>query len=405
MSTHQVVAVGDLHTDSTNPRNGARLEALDQIIAEGTILPNLAAWAVLGDVFHHRSTPEDRNQLAGRVLRMANAAPVIILAGNHEQPGDLRIFGELAAAWPIAVVDTPIVLQLPTPTGETLTLACLPYPHKANLIAGGLAADETLQLGDQYLQDIMRSFGVGLRDVALPLFLGHINVAGAVASNGQPQIGREIELAPHLLDLLGPQVPKLLGHIHKPQVVGGNDPAYYVGSVCRLDWGETEEKRYLVVEYTDKLAAPGYLLTSRPIAVAPMYRVEGELTREGFRIEAGDYPPTWDGCEVRVRYRFAASERNVLDHSTFRVLFEAAARLEVEPVAVPDRALRAPEVAAAHTLADKIGAWAKLSGATVTDGVLTKLARLEHIEPVVLLSLLAGDITRVEHPEEGQVPA
>ena len=405
MLSHQVVAIGDLHSDSTNPRNGARLEALDQIVTEGLTLPNLAAWAVLGDVFHHRSTPEDRNQLAGRVLRMANAAPVIMLTGNHEQPGDLAIFGELAATWPIAVVDQPIVLQLPTPTGATLTVAGLPYPHKANLIAGGVTADETLQAGGQYLQDILRSFAIGLdAPNTLPLFLGHINVAGSIASNGQPQIGREIELAPNLLDLLGPQVPKLLGHIHKPQTVGGNDPAYYVGSVCRLDWGEVEGKRYLVVEYSDDRDLRP-LITSRPIATAPMYRVEGELTRDGFIVDLGDYPATWDGCEVRVRYRFAASERNVLDHSLVRVPFDGALRLEVEPVAVPDRALRAPEVAAAHTLADKVQAWARLSGATVTDGVVTKLARLEHIEPAVLLSLLANDITRIEHTEKEQVTA
>ena len=41
----------------------------------------------------------------------------------------------------------------------------------------------------------------------------------------------------------------------------------------------------------------------------------------------------------------------------------------------------------------------------VTDGVVTKLARLEHIEPAVLLSLLANDITRIEHTEKEQVTA
>lgn len=400
MNTHHVVAIGDLHSDSTNPRNQARLDALDQVISEGLVLPRLAAWAVLGDVFHRRSTPEDRNALAGRVLRMANAAPVILLAGNHEQPGDLRIFGELAATWPVAVCEQPVVLQIPTPAGATLTVACLPYPHKANLIAGGVTADETLQLGGQYLQDILRSFGVGLEGAALPLFLGHINVAGSVASNGQPQIGREIELAPAYLDLLGPTVPKLLGHIHKPQSIGD---AWYVGSVCRLDWGETEEKRYVVVDYPEASAERFYSLQSIPIAVAPMYRVEGELRRDAFILDLGDYPASWAGCEVRVRYRFAASERNVLDHTLPRVPFADALRLEVEPVAVPDRALRAPEVAAAHTLADKVQAWANLSGATVTDGVVTKLARLEHIEPAVLLSLLTSDITRIEHPEKSEV--
>jgi hypothetical protein len=74
----------------------------------------------------------------------------------------------------------------------------------------------------------------------LTLMIGHVNVAGAQLSNGQPSIGHEIELNPKHLDRLG-DIPKLLNHIHKPQTIAG---AHYAGSVCRLDYGEIEEKRY-----------------------------------------------------------------------------------------------------------------------------------------------------------------
>jgi hypothetical protein len=50
----------------------------------------------------------------------------------------------------------------------------------------------------------------------LTLMIGHVNVAGAQLSNGQPSIGHEIELNPKHLDRLG-DIPKLLNHIHKPQ--------------------------------------------------------------------------------------------------------------------------------------------------------------------------------------------
>src|SRR6185295_10123179 len=77
------------------------------------------------------------------------------------------------------------------------------------------------------------------------LMIGHVSVAGAVSSVGQPQIGGELEITQDHLDRLGP-VPKCLNHIHKHQQVGG---AIYAGSLCRLDWGEVEPKGYVVVTY------------------------------------------------------------------------------------------------------------------------------------------------------------
>jgi hypothetical protein len=400
MNQHQIVAIGDLHLQSMHPRNAARLAALDQIVGEGLALLNLAAWVMLGDLFHGRSTTDDRNQLSARLQKMADVAPVVIVVGNHEQPGDLDIFAELKARWPIRVCDRPNSFRVQGATGIVLTVAALPYPHKANLIAGGLTADQTLQAGGRALEDIVRGLcQIGAADY--PLFLAHVNIGGSICSNGQPNIGRELEMAAQLLDLFGPRTPKLLGHIHKPQSIGGG---HYVGSVCRLDWNEIEAKRYGVLEYhTDPHTLRQLpLITWKPIDVAPMYHVEGQLTRDGFQVDAGDYPETWSGAEIRVRYRYAASERNVLDHALVRVPFEGALRLEVEPVAVPDRALRAPEVAAARTLPAKIQAWANLSGASVTDGVLAKLALLEHGDPTSTLSAVANRVAAIEAAERAE---
>jgi Calcineurin-like phosphoesterase len=400
--THEIVAIGDLHLQSTHPRNQARLDALDAVINDGLALPALAAWVLLGDLFHGRSSPADRAALAERLQRMATAAPVCALVGNHEQTGDTTIFSKLSAAWPIAVADQPIVIQLPTPTSAILTVACLPYPSRGGLIAAGTTADQTLQVGDEYLRDILRSFGVGLAGAALPLFAGHINIGGAVVSSGQPNIGRELELDVAALDLLG-DVPKVLGHIHAPQEIGG---AWYAGSICPMDFGEHEAKRTVVIRYTDDRGAWEHELESRPVDTPRLFRARGVLSREGFTLEpSADYPESWAGCEVKVTYTFAASERNVLDHSLVRVPFESALRLEIEPVAVPDRALRAPEVAAAKTLADKVQAWAALSGATVTDEVTAKLAALEHQDAAQMLSAVANQIAALEHAEKDEKAA
>jgi hypothetical protein len=251
MTTHQIVAIGDLHLQEGNARNAARLRAFDDIIKAGLALPNLAAWLQLGDVFHTRSTAADRNAFAERLLRMAGVAPVVVVRGNHCVPGDLEIFDKLATAWPVRVVTTPETVYVDLATDGRAAIACCPYPSRAGLIASGTDASTTLGAGQAALESIFRGLGLNLVVAAekgyLPLFIGHLNIAGARASSGQPSIGVELEADGAMLDLLG-DVPKLLGHIHAPQEIGG---AHYVGSVCRMDFGETEEKRYIVVEYEE----------------------------------------------------------------------------------------------------------------------------------------------------------
>jgi hypothetical protein len=66
--------------------------------------------------------------------------------------------------------------------------------------------------------------------------------------------------------------------------------------------------------------------------------------------------------------------------------FAEAARFELEPVAVPDNALRAPEVAAAKTLADKMQAWATETRTVLPADVLTVLPALEHGDSSALLA-------------------
>jgi hypothetical protein len=233
-------------------------------------------------------------------------------------------------------------------------------------------------------------------------------VEGSIASNGQPSIGKELSITTEMLRMFG-DIPQILGHIHLPQQIG---TAHYVGSISPCDWGETEQKRYVTVSFDDAIDGRyQYVIESHPLDIARMWHVEGEFSREaGFswRVRKGpggavDAPPaTWAGAEVRVRYQFAASERGMFDDSGIREIFKEATRLEIEPIAVPDRGLRAPEVQAAKTLRDKLWAWARLNNTVTPDGVYEKLAALEHDETGSVLAEVTAHVDILEH---GQVAA
>ena len=157
-----------------------------------------------------------------------------------------------------------------------------------------------------------------------------------------------------------------------------------------------------------------FTVRSVPIDVPPLIHVEGRWTRDGFQLAEGTtadierryHGGDWAGCETRVRFSFPASERQFVDESKIRVLFPGALRLDLEPVAVPDRALRAPEVAAATTLPEKVDAWSRLNGGSnVPASVLQKLATLEHGDATSVLSAVANQVASVENgraAEEGR---
>lgn len=382
-----LVHIGDFHA-APGPRNEARYRALDQLIDEALQLPNIGAWLWPGDLAHQRQAIADENGLIVRLRHMSQRAPVIIAYGNHDVEGDLDKFRHVSSGHPIYVVDRPEVLRIRLATMQFASIAVLPYPHKAGLVLAGVANADQVDAAADALDAIFMRFEAELAAARangdLTLFIGHANVGGAITSSGQPNIGREIELSPRHLDRLGP-IYKGLNHIHKPQEIGWL--TFYAGSVCRLDWGEIEEKRWLEVSYDHALHRPDVI--SHAIDVAPMYHVEGQLTRDGFtwKCTAGpggelqDAPVTWKGCQVRVRYTYAQSEAAVLNKQLAREPFLEAELLDVEPIAIPDRQTRAPEVAAETTLAGKVAAWSTLNGKTATEGVLKKLAELENYDP------------------------
>jgi DNA repair exonuclease SbcCD nuclease subunit len=236
------------------PRNADRWRAIDQIVAENISRPDLAAFLIPGDLNHARMTIEDRNAWADRLRVMAGKAPVITCYGNHDTPGDLDVFAKLATTWPISVVARPTVLRVKLATLHVARVFVLPYPTEAGLVSVGTAPGEMVATARQALEAIFIDAGAQLAEARaageLTLAIGHVNVAGSIMSAGQPNIGKEIEIDAALIARLGDCYVGL-NHIHKGQAICG---AWYPGSVCRLDYGEVEPKRYLTITYQQEAA-------------------------------------------------------------------------------------------------------------------------------------------------------
>jgi DNA repair exonuclease SbcCD nuclease subunit len=283
-------------------------------------------------------------------------------------------------------------------------VACLPYPNKGQLVAAGVPPSDIGREAAAALDVICMDLAAQLQQfTGAKLLIGHATIAGATASTGQPLgLEHDIAMTATMLARFGPNVPLIFGHIHKPHTIYGT---YYAGSISANDWGETEEKRYIVLDYDGAQCQ----IVSRQIDTPRLYHVEGLLTRDGFdwRCTKGpggpaDEPPQttrvrdklteqvtdWSGCDVRVRFRYNQAERELLGPARERIrsIFSSARRLELEPVATAERTVRAPEVVQATTLDGKLRAWARLTD-TAWSGEIERCAALllanEEGEPVV----------------------
>lgn len=377
-----VVIIGDTHLKSTDRRAQDRLDAWDWAIDNGIALrPSL--WVHAGDVFDELSTTEDRNHAAERLVRMADEAPVIVDYGNHDAEHDLDIFRRLTATHPIIVVGAAEVVTTQCADGNPIGVFCLPYPHKAMLVGAGVPHDQIAAEADKALDVLFVQAGNQLlrlrRDGVPCLMVGHATVSGSVSSVGQPMIGKEIAVSALHLKRLG-DVPKVFGHIHKPQEIHG---AYHVGSLCRLSYGETEAKRLLVLRFR---GAECTAVESIEVPTPARYHVEARIDREAltWAVTRGpdgpteEPPGTWAGADVRVRVRYPEPERHALPDIRRRAAapFVGARHVDVEPIAESQRELRAPEVVAATTLDDKLAAWARLSGVMWSDAIAERAREL-----------------------------
>lgn len=387
--TFTFLHIGDTHLDSRHARNPDRVSALEQIVARARALgpDRLAAVIWPGDLFDGLSGTEDRLTIADVVEALAGIAPVLIVPGNHDAPRDLEIFGRIRCAHAVLVAQRPGVVLFSTIAGDVRCFA-LPYVFKSALVGLGVQHADLGAAAAALLDPLFLTAAEELRECTppdIPLMAMHLNVGGARSSVGQPQIGREIELTPALLDRLPPGVPILANHIHLQQTVGR---VVYAGSIARMDYGETDVKG--VLEWTYDAARRAWLgWEFRPLLIPDQFSIEGRLTRQGFTPAAP--LPDVRGADVRVRYHFVKAEIGVLDVAHIHAAVAGCRHLKLEGIPELEQQVRAPEIAAALTLEEKVTRCAALQGVAVTPGLLDKLSSIQNQDADAILGGLSED--------------
>lgn len=358
-----------------------------------------------GDVFERKSTPRERAAFARWLRAVADHCPVVIVRGNHDAVEDLSIFAKLRTRFPVIVEEAAGVHVVESNNGVSVAVGCLAWPRKAELLAAsGTHGQAGQQLAQAALQDILRGLGAELRDHrdGPRILLAHALVTGSKTSTGQPLVGHDMEL--DLSELaLAPAELYALGHIHLHQAwTIDRNPVVFPGSPRRTSFGETEEKGFLIADLDD---AAGQGLEGCegwhcidcdlvPTPATPMLFGEDDwgVDAEG--------KPGWlvgwhgldsdqaAGAEVRLRYQVDADQRDAARAAAGKVrddlLERGAIHVKIEEEVRAAQRARAPEVARAVTLANKLDAfWTSRNTVPEHDRRARLLQKLERIESEV----------------------
>jgi DNA repair protein SbcD/Mre11 len=313
-----------------------------------------------GDLYERKSTPAERQAAADWIQLMADFAPVVIVRGNHDAIGDLPLLERLRSTHPIQVVETVAVL-----TVAGIVVGCLGWPQRANLhmMLPGSGREAVELESSAALRAVLRGLGAEIEryreayGAECPTMLAaHAMIDGSRVSTGQPLVGCDFSIG--LSDLaLANAGFYALGHVHC-----GNDwdiagaPAVYPGSPRRTSFGELEAKHYVIAEHD------GECWTYERIETPARRMVHLEARYSHGTLEFQNSALVSPGCEVRLRYYCQRGDREAARAIALAVekgLLKEAHSVKLEECLVVESRARAPEVAEAKTLPDRLDAYWK----------------------------------------------
>ncbi|OZB91670.1 exonuclease SbcCD subunit D [Paenibacillus sp. XY044] len=230
-----------------------------------------------GDVYDSVNPPAAAEQLfyEASARLTEGGTPLVVIAGNHDQPERVSSVTPLVARQGITLVGLPVaeaVTVQAARTGEIAKIAALPYPSEARLNELLAAEGDEEELRRAYSARVgmlMRKLASSFTPETVNLAMSHIYVLGGVESDSERpiQVGGAYTVDPSAL-AVGAQYTAL-GHLHRPQAVKGEGMIRYSGSPLAYSFSEAgQAKSVAIID-----AAPGrqpvmdevYLSCGRPL--------------------------------------------------------------------------------------------------------------------------------------------
>lgn len=240
---------------------------------------------VAGDVFDSSApTAESELIVYQALLELAEVAPVVVVAGNHDNPARLAAvapFLELGRVQVRSSVARPddggVIDDL---GGLPLRIAAIPFVSQRGIVRAHQLmtadADEHGGLYADRLSRVIEAMCSGMVGDKVNIAVAHLMVHGAVLGGGERSAHTVFEYSVPATAFPGHLSYVALGHLHRPQKIPAPAPVRYAGSPLQLDFGEVEDaKTVCLVE-----AEPGLPASVEEVPLAGgrrLRRIRGTL--------------------------------------------------------------------------------------------------------------------------------
>jgi DNA repair exonuclease SbcCD nuclease subunit len=336
-----------------------------------------------GDLTTYKQTIRERKFWVDTVIRMADYAPVILVAGNHgkELEDDLYPLWKVKGKQPVFLCTEPEFIEL----GEA-AITIFPYPRKAEVAGNEQNLGEAFarQL-DEFNQCFEQHPG------SYKLFFGHFGVAGARVSSGQPLVGRCAEYPLDPLRNLRAQYVGL-SHVHLQQQLAPR--ISYSGSLSRCNYSEVEDKGYNLVTLNAPDLRPDLSDLDVEFRVSPTRRmVEVHAVYEDGDLRLPDDLDLVTLKDSRVKVVVTVPNgpdrllsREQQENLREKLLAACPAELKVKIEHNAELPAEPAPIAAARSAEEKLHAYWAMKGAPPVDRQERLLAKLAEVEKTVLAS-------------------
>lgn len=221
-------------------------------------------------------------------LKSTSCQSIIITGGNHDSPGTLNAPKHILNALSIKVVgkatenieDEVFEINI---NGEKVIIGAVPYLRDGD-IRKAVAGESFEELTDKYKQALIYHYNQSAEQCELintsnapVIAMGHLFATGGSVSESEQNIYvgslGHIGAAdfPTYFDYIA------LGHLHRPQIIGGNEKVRYSGSPNILSFSEIKyDKKIIVLTIeNNEISAINDVLVPR---FRNFYKVEGTVS-------------------------------------------------------------------------------------------------------------------------------
>lgn len=277
---------------------------------------------VVGDLFSELSRPDGLRETIRHWQDvfadfLGRGGTILAITGNHDNENFCQTLchamalaapsvGELGQTVPagrLYLAAEPTFLQL----GD-VQFVLMPYPTPTRYLVGEegqryVSSDEKQKLLIAAFESTLRNFRNHSRYANVPTVLcAHATVRGANIGSSLFRLRLEDDLQVSDADLAEQFAYVALGHIHKPQALGGHEHIRYSGSIEAMDLGEQNDaKGTVLIEVTDR-GRVGDIVTL-PLPSSKIYELELLNPLEDLQRLKVEYPePSEDLVNIRIRY-------------------------------------------------------------------------------------------------------